>query len=372
VVQTFTIVVENTNDAPTVISNPVTEARPGVAYNYTVVAEDMDGDELTYTALVLPGWLTFNTVTHTLSATPGEADVGTQHVTIRISDGSLFTDHTFVITVGYANHAPTFTSEPETSVVIGESYVYTITAQDIDGDELTFTAPVLPDWLSFNPESNVISGIPDAGDIGQHNVSIRVSDGTVSADQNFPIFVEDVNTAPTFTSTPVTSVSAGDLYVYYVVAVDANDDDLIFSAPVLPGWLSFDVNTQVLHGTPGNAEAGDHNVTLRVSDGEGAEDQNFVVTVDFVYGIAELSSEEGILVYPNPTDGRFFIEFTRELDTESTLEIIDPIGRLMHQQVIPPYWRYHEEYNLDSSFPGMYFIRIYDKSTQVIRKLMIH
>jgi hypothetical protein len=372
VVQAFSIEVVNVNDPPEVTSTPVTEARPGVAYSYTVTAVDIDGDALTYTALVLPGWLTFNSGTQTLSATPGEEDEGDQHVTIRISDGIANTDHTFVISVGFANHAPVFTSEPETNVTAGSSYVYTITAQDIDGDELTFSAPLLPDWLSFSPESNVISGTPQNGDIGRHDVTVRVSDGTVSADQSFPIFVENVNSAPTFISVPVNSVRAGELYVYYAEADDSDADDLIFSAPVKPDWLDFEADTRALFGVPTNADAGDHNVTLRVYDGEETVDQNFVITVEFVEGIAEIASEEGILVYPNPTDGRFFVEFSQELDTEVTLEILDNTGRVINQEVFPPYYLIFEEYNLNEGSPGIYFIRIYDNSSQVVKKLLLH
>ena len=372
VIQSFIIDVENVNDPPAVTSVPITEARPGAAYTYTITAVDIDGDSLTYTALVLPGWLLFDAETHTLAATPGEEDIGDQFVTIRVSDGSLYTDHTFIITVDDGNHAPTFISDPATTVVVGEAYVYTLVAQDIDGDSLRFSAPQLPGWLTFYPETNVVSGIPGSSDIGRHDVVLRVSDGMVSSDQRFPIFVEDVNTAPSFTSIPVTSVSAGDLYVYIAEAEDADGDDLYYTALTLPGWLSFDENTQNLHGTPTNEDAGDHNVSLRVSDGEAAENQHFVVTVDFVYGIAELSSDDGILIYPNPSNGLFFIELSGELETEISLELMDPTGRILWQEEYPPYVLIHKEIHLNNSYPGLYLIRISDKSSQTIRKLIVN
>ncbi len=374
VVQSFVIVVVNVNDPPTITSIPVTEARPGVAYEYTVTAEDIDGDALTYEDLVLPGWLTFNPSTQLLSATPGEGDIGDQHVTIRVSDGSLHVDHTFIISVSYGNHAPTFTSDPATSVVVGDSYVYTITAQDIDGDALTYTAPVLPDWLTFYEETHVISGVPRSGDIGHHDVTLRVTDGTVTADQSFPIYVEAVNNDPTFTSSPLTSVVEGELYVYYAAAEDVDGDDLIFNAPVLPNWLSFDINTQVLHGTPGKGDVGDHNVTLMVSDGEGTEIQSFVLTVEAVSGVGidDINSPEFMLVYPNPTDGRFYVDLSIELEKEIILEILDPMGKVLMQQKFPPYLLIKEEYNLSDRPAGIYFIRVYNDSFQIIRKLIIH
>jgi len=373
VFQSFTIVIENVNDPPTFTSIPITETRPGSTYEYTLTAEDIDGDELTFTALVLPGWLTFNTATHTLSATPGEEDVGAQHVTVRVSDGTLYEDQIFILTVDYGNHAPTFTSDPATSVALGDPYIYTIAAQDMDGDDLSYSAPVLPDWLSYYPATNVISGIPHTGDLGSHHVTVRVSDGTVSADQSFRIRVESVNNAPTFTSTPETTVTEERLYVYYAAAEDIDEDDLSFLAPQLPHWLSFDVLTQILHGTPGNEEVGDHLVTLRVSDGDIFTDQTFTITVEVqsVVGIVDFRSPDFMKIYPNPSDGRIIIEMASELEEELKLEIIDPLGKILIQKQFPPYHLIREEYNLCDQPAGIYFTRVTTGSDQITKKLMI-
>jgi hypothetical protein len=327
-----------------------------------------------YTARVLPGWLTFDPSTQLLSATPSDADVGDQFVTIRVSDGSLYADQTFVITVSFANHAPNFLSDPATTVVVGETYIYTILGYDLDGDPLTYSAPVLPDWLTFYPTTNVISGVPRSSDLGRHDVTIRISDGTVSADQSFPITVENENVAPLFTSTPVTSVIQGELYVYNVTAADANDDELSFSAILLPDWLIFDVRTRVLFGTPNSGDVGDHNVTLNVSDGNLTTNQNFTITVEVEsgVGISDLHSPEFMVIYPNPTSGRFIVELAGELEKELSLEIIDPSGRILFQQVFPPYQLIREEFNLGGRPAGMYFIRLLHDSDQVVRKLILH
>jgi hypothetical protein len=196
----------------------------------------------------------------------------------------------------------------------------------------------------------------------------------VSADQSFPITVENVNALPSFTSTPVTYGLGGELYVYYAAAEDTDGDDMTFSAPLLPGWLSFDVNTQVLHGTPVNGDAGDHNVRLRVSDGDGTEDQNFVITVEVQSGIDidDVFSPDFMVVYPNPTDGRFFVELSEEIEKEMILEILNPLGKILLQEVFSPYTLIKEEYNLSDQPAGIYFVRVYNTSYQTIKKLMIH
>jgi len=205
-------------------------------------------------------------------------------------------------------------------------------------------------------------------------VTVRVSDGTVSANQSFPITVQKVNITPTFTSTPVTSVTEDELYIYFAAAEDADGDDLVFNAAVLPDWLSFEYNEQVLHGTPDNGDVGEHNVSLMVSDGEGTEIQSFILTVEAVSGVGidDINSPDFMLVYPNPTDGRVIVELSGKLEREIILEILDPMGKVLLQQKFPPYFLIKEEYNMSDRPAGIYFIRVYNDSHQNIRKLMIH
>ncbi|SVA94291.1 uncharacterized protein METZ01_LOCUS147145, partial [marine metagenome] len=55
----LTVGVTPVNDAPFFTSTPTTSAIEDAEYSYTMVASDIDeGDELTYTAQTLPGWLT--------------------------------------------------------------------------------------------------------------------------------------------------------------------------------------------------------------------------------------------------------------------------------------------------------------------------
>ncbi len=278
--QSFTLVVENVNDAPTFISNPDTIALQGAFYTYTSSAADLDGDSIIFRAPVLPLWLTFNDTTHVLSGIPGNADVGDNIVTLRINDGTVDVDQSFVIDVGNINDAPTFTSIPDTVTLQGELYSYTILAEDIDGDTLSFNATTLPLWLTFNDTTHTLSGIPGNQHVGNHNVSVRINDGMVDVDQTFIIEVENANDAPTFTSTPITAVRQGDLYSYTSTAVDIDGDSLRFTAPVLPIWLSFDTVTHLLSGIPGDEHVGNNSVSLMISDSSVNVVQSFVIVVE--------------------------------------------------------------------------------------------
>ena len=83
---TVTIEVTAVNDPPFATNSPPTTATEGVTYRFTLAASDPDGTTPTITAPTLPTWLSF-TAPATISGTPGDSEVGTHGVTMRISDG---------------------------------------------------------------------------------------------------------------------------------------------------------------------------------------------------------------------------------------------------------------------------------------------
>ena len=88
-----------------------------------------------------------------------------------------------------------------------------------------------------------------------------------------------VNSAPVISSTGVNTVEAGSAYSYTLAASDADGDALTLSAGSLPAWLSFDGSNGTLSGTPAENDAGDHAITLTVSDGTDEVTQSFTITV---------------------------------------------------------------------------------------------
>lgn len=60
----------------------------GQAYNFQPVADDADGDALSFSVASLPAWASFNSSTGGLTGTPAAADVGSYSaITITVSDG---------------------------------------------------------------------------------------------------------------------------------------------------------------------------------------------------------------------------------------------------------------------------------------------
>jgi len=87
------------------------------------------------------------------------------------------------VVVGPApNGAPTISGSPSTSVRVGETYSFTPSASDPDGDALSFSIANKPSWAQFDIHTGRLSGVVDQSDVGiAANIRITVSDGKAQA-----------------------------------------------------------------------------------------------------------------------------------------------------------------------------------------------
>ena len=88
--QSFSIVVSNVNDAPTISGTPKTAAVEGVPYSFSVSGNDVDtGSTLTYVIANQPSWMTISN-SGVVSGTPANSNIGTSsNIQISVNDGSL-------------------------------------------------------------------------------------------------------------------------------------------------------------------------------------------------------------------------------------------------------------------------------------------
>ena len=174
-------------------------------------------------------------------------------------------------TTGNVNSAPVINGVPATGVTEGIAYHFAPSANDADGDTLTFSVANLPGWASFSPATGALSGTPSAQDVGLWSaIVISVSDGAeVVSLPTFSIAVSSLpNTAPTISGTPASTVEEGVAYVFAPSAYDADGDTLSFSVASLPSWASFNSSTGAITGVPGNSDVGmTSNIVISVSDG---------------------------------------------------------------------------------------------------------
>ena len=170
------------------------------------------------------------------------------------------------MTVSNTNDAPAFAtprrSTPVTAATEDSAYAYAITATDVDAaDTLTIGASTLPAWLTLTDNGDgtaSLTGTPTNAEVGDHAVTLSVSDGTTTDTRSFTLSVANINDAPAFASAPVTVATEDSAYAYAITATDVDTGDaLTIGASTLPAWLTLADNgdgTASLTGTPTNAE----------------------------------------------------------------------------------------------------------------------
>lgn len=87
--------------------------------------------------------------------------------------------------------------------------------------------------------------------------------------------------APVFLSTPPLTAQVGSPYTYQMSALETSIDgttELVYSAPTLPGWLTFD-GVDTISGTPAAGDVGPSDVVLQATDGTATATQSFTIAV---------------------------------------------------------------------------------------------
>ena len=211
---------------------------------------------------------------------------------------------------------------------------------DPDGDTLTYSAAGLPEGLSIDLETGLITGTIDnsASLMGPYEVTLTATDSDgASIDVTFIFNV--TNPAPVIgpVELPETPPVVGETVTIDVGAVtqDPDGDVLTYSAEDLPPGLSIDPATGVISGTLTTPQTEPFVFTVTVTDGEGGTDQveltlqvnedGFIIPND----TSELGMDLGIL---NEVDPYEFLE-DQPIDLqryfhERALDARDEYGRM--------------------------------------------
>jgi YVTN family beta-propeller protein len=129
-----------------------------------ILGNDTDIDSPTLTAILVSGptmgALGLN-ANGSFTYTPNANVNGTDSFTYRASDGSLTSNlATVTLTVTAVNDLPVLAPIGAKSVSEGQVLQFTLSATDVDGDSLTFTAGGLPAGATFNPSTRAFSYTP--------------------------------------------------------------------------------------------------------------------------------------------------------------------------------------------------------------------
>jgi hypothetical protein len=212
--------------------------------------QSTDADSFTITGL--PGGLTYNSATGTISGTIGKYAAGSYTVSIQAEDNGIQMPNpvTFTWTVNDTT-PPNFTIGNQNS---NEGFTIPspgLATSPVDADTGSITDVVngvhtLPPGLSIDPNSGLITGTIGAYAAGTYNVTLSATDGPVAGSAQFTWIVNDT-TPPSFTVSNQSNNEGDPITGVATNPVDADPGSV--TATGLPKGLSIDSTTGVITGT---------------------------------------------------------------------------------------------------------------------------
>jgi hypothetical protein len=297
----FDMTVINVNDPPNITSVPNVTAWVGELYTYQVSASDIDvADVLEFSLGTVPTGMTIDKNSGLVSWTPTLAQNGTVHVVVKVSDGLVFVEQSFNITVQVpsANHPPKATllspAKDETVDITNPGLSWSGT--DADNDTISYDVYLGLDKSKVSVRDASVrraSGIPttlyQAPELQRGSVYYWT---VIPFDQEGPgdclsgvwaFNISDtakINHPPVITSQPVVKGTVGKQYLYDVESTDPDaTDTLTYSLEKKPPTMSIDKKTGLISWVPGPSDVGNSFVTVTVTDGKAFAKQSFTIVV---------------------------------------------------------------------------------------------
>lgn len=271
VTQSYSIGVGITANRPPLInSTPIVTATAGSTYRYQISASDPDSDTLSYSVSTNEPGVSIDASTGLVSWNVPSVLNSQVQLAVMVTDGKGgVASQTYTIDVGQAgNRPPRVTTQPGTTGVSGIQYVYALRASDADGDTLTYALLEFPQGMAISSTTGDISWSIAADVAGMAPVTVEVSDGKGGrATQGYAISVAGAsNRAPTFTSSPVTSATAGAAYAYSARASDPDGDVVTYSLATSSSGMVVNAQTGAITWTPTLQQSGENPVAVRATD----------------------------------------------------------------------------------------------------------
>jgi len=272
----FILKVIPVNDIPMLADIETQSIEEDTELSLNLFAIDMDGDNLTYGATI-DGHGIVETEGDMLTVIPDQDYNGPIHVSIAVSDGQDTEESNFNIQVVPINDPPVLDSIESRSIVEDSYLQLSLSATDVDGDFLTYSADagknakveIDGDQLRLTPV-NDFNGII--------NVMVKASDQFSSDSLMFLVEILPIKDAPKLAKIESRSIVEDSYLQLSLSATDVDGDFLTYSADAGEN-AKVEIDGSQLRVTPVNDFNGDIDVSVYVDDGTSKDKIKFVLTV---------------------------------------------------------------------------------------------
>ncbi|MBW2976210.1 hypothetical protein KY347_02060 [Candidatus Woesearchaeota archaeon] len=209
----------------------------------------------------------------------GYGDAGEYTITVTASDGLLTTSREVLIIVNRKEEAPVLNSfsPKDTAVKISETDAvsFNVAASDLNKDNLAYAWKL--DGVEIGNKDS-IEYKTTYEDSGSHTMKVAVSDSMFTTEKIWSITVNNVNRKPVLEKITDVEAKETDTVVIELEASDPDGDKLTYSIDdkkFVQDGNSFAWETSY-------DDAGEHSVTVTVSDGTDSTSQEFTVKISNV------------------------------------------------------------------------------------------
>lgn len=254
-------------DMPPVLEPVAPASVPeGETLRIQLAASDADGDAINFTAPDLPRGAVLES-NGTFTWTPAHDQAGSHTVTFTASDGTLEAKRRVTIRVLDVNRPPVL--EAVSTLVGNESQAIAlqVPASDPDGDALSYEADGLPKGARLDPATGQFSWTPGFDQAGTHNVTLRASDGRLSATGTLTLRIANVNRAPIVAPQANRTLAERATLTMRHNATDPDGDAVTRTVEGLPTGATYNSTSGIVSWRPTCAQHGTYRIVLVASDG---------------------------------------------------------------------------------------------------------
>ena len=406
----FKLTVTAVNDAPIISAIPDDLTNEETEKAIVVGASDVEGDALTYTASSDTSAVGITVSSDTLKLTPATNYTGSAKITVVVSDNALKDTTSFNFKVININDSPVISTLSDVTINEDETGTATLSATDIDGDAITYSAVSDTNAVTVSVSSATLTLTPNPNWNGVANIKAYASDGTSKDSTTFKLTVTPVQDAPTafewvssaLDTVNITQSNLADTYtLQWGVSTDAADGDsinylLYAQIGVYPAEEIYDTTSLsipltyqeilegVFEGSPVNGATVRFNV--KATDGVDTVDVTGENRVIYVNRYDYLSTEsEGVPTefalhenYPNPFNPSTTLRFDLPEASNITLTIYNMLGQKIRtydmQSAAAGYhtlkWNATNDYG-DPVGAGVYLYQLQTKDFVKTRKMVL-
>ena len=263
--QIITVTINAVNDAPALVVVDDQTMQEGGTKAVLLSGSDIDEDALTYS--VTQGTDITSSIdgaTITFSVNDDNWN-GSESFTATVSDGEFTSDQTFTVTVEGVNDAPVLATVSDVSFDEDASGSVSLSASDIDGDDLTYSVAGGTDITATLDGSDITFSAPTDFN-GSEQFTVTVTDGSLDDYQNITVTVNAVNDAPIAYSSSI--ITSEDQFITIALYADDVDGDILeYLVSTNPVNGSIIIDGSFATYTPNADYNGEDSFTFYVNDG---------------------------------------------------------------------------------------------------------